>query len=342
MATLQDVADKAGVSVSTVSRALRETGQVKSDTSQRIRSAARQLHFSLSRSASSLASGKTMRVVYLTYNDLNTWYTSECMEGLYTGLYGSGYDLIPYVTRTKDELDAFIEELPDNGNLDGLVLTSFPFTEHQLTILRGLHIPTVAIDSNSPDVFDAAVMLDNKSAMYSAVQLLQRLGHKSIAYVGDLLSDRFFISSRTRCEYFLDAAKQLGYDDDNIDVFTRDDITRDNIGTQAVLTQYVSSILSSPKKPTAICAATDYLAMGLIHGFYEVGVSVPDDFSVIGFDDMDCADLMDLTTLHQDPLATSKLAAEKLLKLMKGEKVEERYTSLKASLVVRHSTKRVS
>ncbi|WEV69506.1 LacI family DNA-binding transcriptional regulator [Bifidobacterium sp. ESL0775] len=342
MATLQDVADRAGVSVSTVSRALHETGQVKSETSQRIRSVADQLHFSLSRSASSLASGKTMRVVYLTYNNLNTWYTSQCMEGLYTGLYGTGYDLIPYVTTVKEDLDAFIEELPSNGNLDGLVLTSFPFTEDQLTLLRGLHIPTVAIDSNSPDVFDASVMLDNKSAMYSAVQLLQRLGHTSIAYVGDLLSDRFFISSRTRCEYFLDAAHQLGYGDDNIEVFTRDDAKPEVNGSQSIIAQYVSSILSSPKKPTALCASTDYLAMSLIHGFREVGVSVPDDFSIVGFDDMECADLMDLTTLHQDPLKTAKLAAEKLLKLMKGEEVEERYTEMKASLVVRHSTKRAS
>lgn len=105
--TIADVAQAAGVSVSTVSRALRGLDRVSPETRERIEQEAKRLHFSFSKSASSLASGKTMRVAVLLPNEISSWFNAHAFEGIYEVMSKAGYDIVPYIVWTQDDLDAF-------------------------------------------------------------------------------------------------------------------------------------------------------------------------------------------------------------------------------------------
>ena len=110
--TIADVAQAAGVSVSTVSRALRGLDRVSPETRERIEQEAKRLHFSFSKSASSLASGKTMRVAVLLPNEISSWFNAHAFEGIYEVMSKAGYDIVPYIVWTQDDLDAFFQNLP--------------------------------------------------------------------------------------------------------------------------------------------------------------------------------------------------------------------------------------
>ena len=109
--TIADVAQAAGVSVSTVSRALRGLDRVSPETRERIEQEAKRLHFSFSKSASSLASGKTMRVAVLLPNEISSWFNAHA-QGIYEVMSKAGYDIVPYIVWTQDDLDAFFQNLP--------------------------------------------------------------------------------------------------------------------------------------------------------------------------------------------------------------------------------------
>ena len=98
--TIADVAQAAGVSVSTVSRALRGLDRVSPETRERIEQEAKRLHFSFSKSASSLASGKTMRVAVLLPNEISSWFNAHAFEGIYEVMSKAGYDIVPYIVWT--------------------------------------------------------------------------------------------------------------------------------------------------------------------------------------------------------------------------------------------------
>ena len=101
--TIADVAQAAGVSVSTVSRALRGLDRVSPETRERIEQEAKRLHFSFSKSASSLASGKTMRVAVLLPNEISSWFNAHAFEGIYEVMSKAGYDIVPYIVWTRSD-----------------------------------------------------------------------------------------------------------------------------------------------------------------------------------------------------------------------------------------------
>ena len=120
MATIHDVAIATGVSDATVSRALRGMNSVRPSTRQLVLDAARRLDFTLSRSASSLASGKTMRVVMLFGCTIASWFNASCIEGALETLEPHGYDLVPVRVCDLEQLHGFFADLPSNGrNMDG-------------------------------------------------------------------------------------------------------------------------------------------------------------------------------------------------------------------------------
>lgn len=150
MATIHDVAIATGVSDATVSRALRGMNSVRPSTRQLVLDAARRLDFTLSRSASSLASGKTMRVVMLFGCTIASWFNASCIEGALETLEPHGYDLVPVRVCDLEQLHGFFADLPSNGrNMDGFILPSFSLDDSESALLSSMHIPAVALDARS-------------------------------------------------------------------------------------------------------------------------------------------------------------------------------------------------
>ncbi|WP_240541813.1 LacI family DNA-binding transcriptional regulator [Bifidobacterium simiarum] len=335
--TIGDVAKAAGVSVSTVSRALRGLDKVNPDTRKRVEDAAGRLHFSFSKSASSLASGKTMRVAVLLPNQISGWFTSHAFEGVYEVLSQEGYDVIPYVMWEQRDLDAFFQNLPGNQNVDAVVVVSFALTEAQTKVLEGLTVPVLGLNTPGDEGFAATARVDDIASMQAPVRLLHSLGHRSLAYVEQPEVSPFLSTSDLRTQGFEEAAKALGYGDEDILIVPAVGHTGMR-SEQDEFSGIAAQLMSAPSAPTGVCVENDKVASALVKELRRLGVDVPAEMSVIGFDDDYRAALMDLTTVHQNPLETGRLIGRKALTLMRGEPLDEPYKVIPTSLVLRGTT----
>lgn len=339
--TIADVAKAAGVSVSTVSRALRGLDRVNPETRERIEKEANRLHFSFSKSASSLASGKTMRIAVLLPSEISSWFNSHAFEGIYEVMSKADYDVVPYIVWTQEDLDRFFQNLPGNRNVDAIIEASFDFDEAKKRVLGELTIPVVGMNAPSTHGLDAGVAIDDAAAMSAIVRFLKSLGHKTLAYIGQPVNASPFICSDiVREKGFLDAAKECGYgDDDTIIVpsLTHMDVQNE----QDIYSGIVAQLFSAPKQPTGICVSVDAAAVPLLKELRRMGWRVPQDVSVVGFDDDPSASIVDMTTMHQNPTEIGRIAARKTLALLAGETLEEPFSVIPTSLVLRSTTERV-
>lgn len=336
--TITDVAQAAGVSVSTVSRALRGLDKVNPETRERIKEQAERLHFTFSKSASSLASGKTMRVAVLLPNEINSWFNANAFEGIYEVLSAKGYDVIPYVMLDEPSLERFLDNLPGNRNVDAIIACSFDFDNRQRDVLTSFSLPVVGLNTPSDHGYDAVARIDDMAAMADAVRLLHSLGHRSLAYVAQPVNPSpFTCSDVVRMEGFVQATKACGYDDDQIMMIP----SLRSVDTRSVEEAYsgiAAQLLSAPIRPTGICVSPDSTAVPLIKELQRIGWHVPEDVSIIGFDDDDTAAAIELTTIHQNPVETGRKAARMTLALMNDEELEQRYVNMPTSLVMRRTT----
>ena len=339
--TIADVAKAAGVSVSTVSRALRGLDRVNPETRERVEKEANRLHFSFSKSASSLASGKTMRIAVLLPSEISSWFNSHAFEGIYEVMSKADYDVVPYIVWTQEDLDRFFQNLPGNRNVDAIIEASFDFDEAKKRVLGELTIPVVGMNAPSTHGLDAGVAIDDAAAMSAIVRFLKSLGHKTLAYIGQPVNASPFICSDiVREKGFLDAAKECGYGDDDIIIvpsLTHMDVQN----KQDIYSGIVAQLFSAPKQPTGICVSVDAAAVPLLKELRRMGWRVPQDVSVVGFDDDPSASIVDMTTMHQNPTEIGRIAARKTLALLAGETLEEPFSVIPTSLVLRSTTERV-
>ena len=339
--TIADVAKAAGVSVSTVSRALRGLNRVNPETRERVEKEANRLHFSFSKSASSLASGKTMRIAVLLPSEISSWFNSHAFEGIYEVMSKADYDVVPYIVWTQEDLDRFFQNLPGNRNVDAIIEASFDFDEAKKRVLGELTIPVVGMNAPSTHGLDAGVAIDDAAAMSAIVRFLKSLGHKTLAYIGQPVNASPFICSDiVREKGFLDAAKECGYGDDDIIIvpsLTHMDVQNE----QDIYSGIVAQLFSAPKQPTGICVSVDAAAVPLLKELRRMGWRVPQDVSVVGFDDDPSASIVDMTTMHQNPTEIGRIAARKTLALLAGETLEEPFSVIPTSLVLRSTTERV-
>lgn len=339
--TIADVAKAAGVSVSTVSRALRGLDRVNPETRERVEKEANRLHFSFSKSASSLASGKTMRIAVLLPSEISSWFNSHAFEGIYEVMSKADYDVVPYIMWTQEDLDRFFQNLPGNRNVDAIIEASFDFDEAKKRVLGELTIPVVGMNAPSTHGLDAGVAIDDAAAMSAIVRFLKSLGHKTLAYIGQPVNASPFICSDiVREKGFLDAAKECGYGDDDIIIvpsLTHMDVQNE----QDIYSGIVAQLFSAPKQPTGICVSVDAAAVPLLKELRRMGWRVPQDVSVVGFDDDPSASIVDMTTMHQNPTEIGRIAARKTLALLAGETLEEPFSVIPTSLVLRSTTERV-
>ncbi|OZG68661.1 LacI family DNA-binding transcriptional regulator [Bifidobacterium eulemuris] len=340
--TIDDVAKEAGVSVSTVSRALRGLDKVNPQTRLRVEEAAARLHFSFSKTASSLASGKTMRVAVLLPNEISDWFNANAFEGVYEVLSKEGYDVVPYVMWSEQDLDRFFQTLPGTQNVDAIIVTSFDLDDDKKRVLSELTLPVIGINTPTNDGLDASAAIDDVEAMRAVVRLLHSLGHASVAYVEQPANPSPFVcSDSVRLQGFLDAVDELGYDDDQVMTIPsmRGKDARD---MQTAISDLAAQLLSAPSKPTGICVESDRCAVLLRKELDRLGWKIPDEVSLVGFDGDNLGDLAELTTVRQDPVAIGRAAALKALALMKGEALDEPYSVMPTSLVMRSTTARVA
>lgn len=327
MASIRDVATRAGVSTATASRALRGLTSVATTTRSKVEQAARDLDYVLPFNASSLASGRTNTVgVIAPY--LTCWFVSAVIAGVETALRAAGMDLLLYSV-SADSRERFYQEMPLRRRVDGVVVLSMTLAEHEAAALRRLRIP-VGIVSTQVEGFNS-VSIDDMAAAETAVGHLINLGHRRIGLISETEQGPtgFPVPTRRRAGY-LSALRQVGIEPDpRLQV---------DGGYKVTTAEYaMAELLSRPDRPTAVFAGTDIMAFGALRAIRRHGLSVPEDISLIGVDDHDLAVTLDLSTIRQPVSEQGALVARSVLAQLR-EGAEPNQVLLPTRLVMRAST----
>jgi DNA-binding LacI/PurR family transcriptional regulator len=329
MAGIRDVAERAGVSVATVSRALRGLPRVSDETRERVRAAAVELGYVPSPTAASLASGRTSTVgVIVPW--VTRWFFSSVVQGAQSVLADHGYDLLLYELGGRQEARDRLFGRLLHKRVDAVLVLSLPMTEAEQRALVALDRP-VAMVGGCGSGFPG-VGIDDIEAALTATRHLIELGHERIAFIGRPAPGADYPTQRDRHTGYRRALAEAGL---------RPNRALETLGdyTVAAGTEQMARLLGGRERPTAVFAACDEMAFGALHAARTAGVAVPDDLSVIGIDDHEMAPLLDLTTVAQPARYQGRIAAELLLHMLRGDgRWPDRPIVVPTQLVLRGTT----
>lgn len=325
--TLRDVATLAGVSHQTVSRVVNGASGVLPETRTKVEAAIEQLGYRPHAIARSMANGRTNTLACLAPNLTDFTYASN-MEGAETVAREHGYYLLCASFADEDQFVSLIQELVAPRRVDGLIVIS-PFIEFPVR-----HLPadfaTVLMGGCPREDVQSLVYLDNYRAAYEATQHLVDLGHRRIAQVtGPLSEDCAQERNRGYCARLIAA---------EIPVDPALTVAGDWSATSGHAA--LRELLAHTPDVTAVVAQNDRMAVGVLRAARDLGLQVPEDLSVIGFDDMPLVSYFDppLTTMRQDTFAIGRACARLLIDTLSQPDTDSRHVRLEASLVVRAST----
>lgn len=332
VASIEDVARRAGVSIATVSRALRGLPDVAAATRDRVFTAATELNYVASPFAARLASGRTT-TVGLVVPFVNRWFFAEVIATAETALRSAGFDLLLYNLGDESGRARFFDVMPMRKRVDGVLVASLVLDDVEFSALTALNRPVGLLGLERAGFLSARI--DDVAAAHAAVEHLVRLGHRRIGLIGGDTDDPMaFTPPLRRREGYRDALRVVGIEPDltleKLGYFT---VEGGRAATRALLA------LSAP--PTAIFAESDEMAYGALRELRDAGGRVPEDVSVVGFDDQPLSDLLDLTTVRQ-PVADQALdVTTRLLAIIAdtdNQLVRDPAVVLPTELVVRGST----
>ncbi|HSJ27569.1 MAG TPA: LacI family DNA-binding transcriptional regulator [Acidimicrobiia bacterium] len=328
--TIEKVAERAGVSVATVSRALRGLPNVSPATRDRVVRVAEMLNYRPDPNAARLAAGRT-RTIAVGVVSIPIWYTGQVVAGIEAVLTSHGYDLT--LLLVADDLMRS-RALGDVGGgvskrADGAIIVDLVPTEPERRLLEEQRLPWVMVGADCPTI--DSVLIDEVQGATAAARHLIDLGHTSIGLISGGPSVFEASSLPLRREGFLQAIGDAGL---------RFDPRFERVGDFSSLGGYeaMRTILSSPDHPTAVFAMSDEMAMGAMRACHERGLAVPGDVSVVGFDDVDWAFAVGLTTVRQDVVQLGAVAARLMIDRLEGSRSERRLVTLPTELIVRDST----
>ncbi|MFC8513570.1 LacI family DNA-binding transcriptional regulator [Streptomyces sp. NPDC057257] len=328
--TMADVAERAGVSASTVSRALRGFANVSPEVRSRVELAARELDFAVSRHASSLVTGRT-GVVAVLVPTLNSWFMGSALSSLGPLLRAADMQLAVYVIPDLAERAAFFERLPARRNADALLVFSFDLTEEESARLDDLGMPVVYVSQHADG--RPSVYVDDVAGARHGTRHLLSLGHRRIAFLQTAGATGFAFSARERLLGHQQALTEAGIPlDDSLVVATETD------GKRGVA-EALGRLLSLREPPTAVFAEQDELAADLVWTLRRARIEVPERMSVLGFDDQPAAEWFELSTVAQSPSEMGRVAGELALELIDDPDGDHhRHVVLPTRLIPRAST----
>lgn len=327
MANLSDVAEAAGVSPTLVSRYLNNRIELPPATRTRIDAAIAQLNYRPNLLAKRLSSGKTEAISIVTPEISNPFF-AEMAAAVEAAADAHGYAVFMSSTHGDParESDA-IKRLQDQ-HVDGLIMmTNRPDDGTLAGLLAGID-NVVLLDEDIPGVTVPKVFVQNEAGALIATRHLIAAGHTDIAMISGPAD---LMSVRERQAGFTRAMAEAG-------LATRPEWLLLGEYSRAYGAEAAQTVLRGPDRPSAILACSDYLAIGVLQTVRQLGLSVPDDLSLVGFDDMAFAELVDppLTTIRQPVAEMGRLAFERLLaRINKSESEAE--VRLPVALVSRRS-----
>ncbi len=324
--TIRDVAARAGVSHQTVSRVLNNSTEVTPETRDRVNAAIAELDYRPNANARSLAAGRTYALACLAPN-LTDYTFASIIEGIESEARQHGYFVFSSSTPDADSFGLLAAELSSSRRADGLLIIN-PYNDARHTRLAP-DFPVVLIGSHPAEPINS-VSLDDRQAARAATRYLRSLGHRQIVNItGPQTED----CTRERIAGYQDALEAARIDPNPALILEGD-------WTASSGALVIQRLLKSACPFTAVFAQNDRMAIGAIHALRQAGRRVPEDISVIGFDDMPLASYFDppLTTMRQDTLEIGREAVRLLIRTLENPGQPAEQKRLPADLIIRYST----
>ena len=323
--TIRQVAERAGVSIATASRALNDKEDVSAQTRERVREAARSLDYSVDRSARALVTQRTRLVATVVgdnagHRDLSLIFFGKVLAAISHRLAQSGYDAVLLHPLDVDPQQRF----------DAAVLIGVNDDDALVAELAARDVPLVGVDVRCAGERVAYVGSDHVDGVRLALAHLYALGHRRIAHVAGALNT---VAGTERLDAFRRETERLGLD-------VPEEYVRGGDFSSASGYREACALLALPERPTAIVAASDLMALAALQAIREVGLEPGRDVAVVGFDDLEAAALAHppLTTIRQDRRELGTLAAARAIELIENPEAPPESTVLPVELVVRPSS----
>ena len=330
--TIQEIADKANVSPSTVSRVLRKSAGVAAAKQAAVLEAVEELNYRPNIFAQSLASGQSMTIGILTQNFGSPFYDG-ILQGILLGLEDTDYWPLFADGRWQLALQEKALIFLKDRLVDGIIVVGGQSSPESLQSLAG-ELPLIVAARQVPELPDHCLYVDNYTAAYDVTKYLLDMGHRDIAHITASVVYHDAVGDiRLRQIAYKQALRDHGIEPD------QELIVNGNLQQQSGVLA-VEMLLSRGKAFSAIFAANDQMAFGARLALYRRGIRVPEDVSLVGFDDEASAAYMvpPLTTVRQPSLEIGQRAAAAVLAMIKGERPD--LTPFKAELVVRETVNR--
>ncbi|OAJ93485.1 substrate-binding domain-containing protein [Vibrio bivalvicida] len=334
MATMKDIARVAGVSTSTVSHVINKSRFVSEEISERVNNAARELNYRPSALARSLKVNRTKTIGMLVTTSTNPFF-GEVVKGVERSCYQQGYSLILCNTegdheRMRESINTLLQK-----RVDGLILMCSSLEGERLEVFEQYQdIPVVVMDWG-PMLFTSDKIQDNSlRGGYLAAKHLIESGHKQIGCItGPLVKHQ----AQMRYEGYKRALNEAGL------VFKANWIIESDFECEGGYDAFNKMVAKGPL-PSAIFVCNDMMAMGVINAANEQGIRIPQDLSIIGYDDIHIAKFMSpsLSTIHQPKYRLGKAAVEALLKKLDGSSTDTQVVQLEPTLVKRSTVTQLS
>ncbi len=312
-ASIRDVAREAGVSITTVSRALNGYNDVNSATKEKIKSVVEKLNYAPNANARSLG-GKATKVLALLVSDLQQKDDSGFVYGMISGLYDvslkNDYDFILLTTNSAKQSSMNYLQLCRLKSIEGVMISGIKTNDPYYTELAKSEIPCVVVDVDVEGDNVASLSINNKEAAYKAVKHLTQNGHKAIA----MINGRFSAAvSAERLKGYTKALQESGQE------IKEEYIKYCDFNQETAFRQTLELIEKNPEI-TAFFCASDVMAIGVIDAIKSLEKNVPEDFSVVGFDDIPIAKYINegLTTIRQEAFLKGKRGGETLIAMIEG------------------------
>ena len=336
MATIKDIAQATGVSCTTVSNVIHgRAKRVSAETIEKINGAIKTLGYVPNMSARALVSNSSKVIGFVNHvmtrksaNFMEDPFHSTAIGAIESTLRENGYYLMLRTVETADDLVAFLQ----NWNVDGLFFTGI-FKDNFFDEVARLNIPIVLIDSYVRQPHFCNVGLEDFKGSFQATRHLIENGHRRIAFAspsikdGGVLQERFLGYKAALAEASIPFDKEL---------VIKQEMDIDSCRKAA------DELLLHPDV-TGLVVTADIMAAGIMAGLHERGVKIPEDISVVGFDDINICQMVTptLTTIHQDMNLKGRLAVDFMLQLLDGRPLEKSEITLPTHLVERHSVRRL-
>lgn len=301
--TIRDVARFAGVGVGTVSRVLNDSPEVSAGTRDKVLSAIEALNYTPNPIARRLSLGKTLTIAVIA-----PFFTRpsvvERLRGIEHVIAESEYDLIVFNVETSSRRDSYFQTVSRRERVDGLIIISLLPRDHDVRRLQQGGTPVVLVDVSHPEFSE--VIIDDVKGGKQATRHLLSLGHRKIGFLSDYEDSSFyFTANRDRYDGYCQALK-----DANLPAHP--DYSVHGSHSRSSAFEMALRMLRLVDPPTAIFATSDTLAIGVLEAAHQLGLNVPRDLSVIGYDDIEIAEYLRLTTIRQS-LFESGVEGVKLL-----------------------------